>query len=324
MNSQFDNKKVVIFGGSGSWGNELIEQLLKTKAKEIISFARGEFAQVTTARKFNDSRLKIMIGDIRDYNQVNLACKNMDFVFLLSAVKHVPLAEEFPMEAIKTNILGTKNVIDASISNKVISVIDSSSDKACAANNLYGMTKAVGEKLILNGSILSKETKFIAVRSGNVLGSNGSVLGLWVNQIKKDNKITITNKEMTRFFITLNEAIKLLFVAMNSNVSGGLFVVNMPACKMIDLAEVLIEVYGNKDTKIIETGIRQGEKIHEVLISEEEAKSTYVYNQNYYIYFADDRKTKLKPFNYTKFASNTKLMNREQIKEMLQKGGFIK
>ena len=324
MSKLFSNKKILIFGGSGSWGNELIKQLLQTNVKEIKSYARNEFNQVILKRKFLDNRLKIVLGDIRDYNQVNLACKEIDIIFLLSAVKHVPLAEEFPMEAIKTNILGTENVIQASIVNKVKIVIDSSSDKACAANNLYGMTKAIGEKLILNGSNLSKETKFVAIRSGNVLGTNGSVVPLWIEQIKKCNKITITSKEMTRFFLTLSEAINLLFIAINSNINGGLFVVNMPACKIIDLAEVLIKYYGNKNTKVIETGIRQGEKIHEVLLSEEEAKNAYIYDKNYYVYFADERKTKLKRYPYSKFASNTKLLNKEEIELMLRQGGFIK
>jgi len=322
MKKIFKNKIVMITGGSGSWGNELIKQLLETDVKEIRSFARGEFMQVTLERKFNDPRLKIIIGDIKDYEAVDAACRNVDIVFHLSAIKHVPLAEEFIYECIKTNLNGTRNLVKASIANKVKIVVDVSSDKSCLPINVYGMTKAIGEKIILNGANLSKETIFTVVRGGNVLGSNGSVVGLWINQIKKYNKITITDKRMTRYFITLPEAINLLFTAVESNINGGLFIINMPSCKIIDLAEVLINHYGNKDTKIEIIGIRPGEKLDEILISEHESPVCYEYDKNYY--FISYKKVDFKKVDFKQFNSSTYLMNKKEIKKLLDKGGFLK
>lgn len=325
MNNLFKNQVVFIAGGTGSWGYELTKQLLLKNPKEIRIFSRSERNQVAMEREFNNRRLKFIIGDVRDFEHLRESTKGIDIVFFLSALKHVPICEEYPMEAIKTNIIGTENIIKASIINNVKIVIDSSSDKACAPNNHYGLTKAVGEKLIIHASQKTDcKTKFICIRAGNVMGTNGSVIPLFINQIKTQNKVTITNKDMTRFFITLSEVIQLMLMAINSKLNGGLFVVNMPACKIIDLAKVLVEYYGNKDTQIIETGIRQGEKIHEVLISEEESKNSYIYDKNYYVYFADGRKTNLKPFPYSKFASNTKLLNYDEIKQMLSIGGFLK
>ena len=249
MNNQFDNKRVLVTGGSGSWGNELITQLLETKVKEIISYARGEFNQVSLQRKFNDPRLKIVVGDVRDYGELKHACKDIDIVFHLAALKHVPVCERQPYEAIKTNINGTRNIVRASIECNVKKVIDVSSDKAVLPINTYGMTKAVGEKLTLNASTLGSKTQFMCIRGGNVLGTNGSVVPLFINQIKRYNKITITDGKMTRYFLTLPEAIKLLFVATKSDINGGLFVMKMPACKIADLADVMIKRYGNKETK---------------------------------------------------------------------------
>ena len=327
-NNKINNKRILIFGGSGSWGQELITQLLKTNVKEIISFARNEYRQVSLKRYFNDSRLKIMIGDIRDYGKVDFACRNIDIVFLLSAIKHIPIAEEFPYECIKTNINGVRNVIRASINNKVKKVVDVSSDKACLPINVYGLTKAVGEKLILNGAKLSNDTKFMVIRSGNVLGTAGSVLELWIDQIKRFNKVTITNKEMTRYFLTLSEAIKLLFTAVESDINGGLFVMRMPSCKLINLAEVLIEYYGNKDTKIETIGIRPGEKLDEVLVSKHETSNAYEYGKNYYLITINPDWTVRyqKTLNKTlaEYNSYQRLMTKEEIKELLRKAGYLK
>ena len=280
---EFKDKIILITGGTGSWGQELTKQLLQFDVKEISILARNEFNQVSMKRKFNDPRLKIEIGNVRDYGKLKFACKNVNYVFHLSALKHVPICEEFPYEAIKTNIEGTRNIIRASIDNEVEKVIDVSSDKAVLPINTYGLTKAIGEKLILNALRIGSKTKFICIRGGNVLGTAGSVVSFWIDQIKRFNKITITDKKMTRYFLTLPEAIKLLFVAMKSNINGALFVMKMPSCKIIDLAKVMIEHYGNKDTKIKEIGIRPGEKIDEVLVSKHESPYTYKYGDNYYL-----------------------------------------
>ncbi len=321
----FKNKVILITGGTGSWGRELAAQLLKKKVKEIKILARNEFNQVDMKRKFNDSRIKIEIGDVRDYGKLKFACKGVDYVFHLAAIKHVPLAEDFPYEAIKTNINGTRNIIRASIDCGVKIMVDVSTDKAVSPINTYGMTKAIGEKLTLNASRLSDNTKFMVVRGGNVLGTAGSVVPFWIDQIKRFNKITITDKKMTRYFLTLSEAIKLLFVAIESKKNGGLFVMKVPSCKIIDLAEVLKDHYGNKDTKIEIMGIRPGEKLNEVLISKHETPNAYKYGKNYYLINLDINKPikKLKKVTFKEYNSTQNAMNKKQIKELLKKGGFL-
>lgn len=326
MKNQFDNKVVLVIGSSGSWGNELIKQLLETNVKEIRGMARGEFAQVSLQRKFNDPRLKIIIGDVRDYNKLDSSCRGVDIVFLLSALKHVPICEDFPYEAIKTNINGTRNVVRACIANNVKKCVDVSSDKACLPINTYGMTKAVGEKLILNGARLGSKTQFMVVRGGNVLGSAGSVIPFWIDQIKRFKKVSITDKTMTRYFLTLPEAIKLLFTAVESNINGGLFVMKMPSASMLDMAKVVIDHYAKGEMIIIEEiGIRPGEKIDEVLVSKHEALNAYEYNIYYYLITEDPNwKWRNDKAKFEEYNSATKLMNKDEIKDLLQRGGFLK
>lgn len=321
----FKNKTILLTGGTGSWGNAICERLLKYEPKEIRIFARNENNHVQMQRKFQNKKIQHYIGDIRDFKAINNACKKVNYIFHLAAQKHVPICEEFPYEAIKTNILGTENIIMASISNKVQKVIDVSSDKAVAANNLYGLTKAIGEKLFLNASSQANiNTKFCCIRSGNAMGTNGSVIPLFIEQIKTKNEVSITHKSMTRFFLTLPSIIELLFTAISSHLNGAIFVVKMSSCRIIDMVEVLIEHYGNAKTKIKEIGIRQGEKIHEVLISENESRSSYIYNKNYYVYFPDYRKCNLPFLHGNEFSSNSALLPKNEIKKMLFNGGFLK
>ena len=327
MKNQFDNKIVLITGGSGSWGNELIKQLLETNVKEIRSFARGEFNQVSLQRKFNDSRLKTIIGDVRDYGEIKHACKDVNIVFHLAAIKHVPICERQPYEAIKTNINGTRNIIRASIENEVEKVIDVSSDKATLPINTYGMTKSVGEKLTLNASTLGSKTKFMCVRSGNVLGTAGSVVPFWIDQIKRFNKISITDERMTRYFLTLEEAIKLLFVATKSNIDSGLFVMKMPACRIVDLADVLIEHYGDKNTEKEIIGIRAGERIDEILVSKSEIPNAFEYDNSYYLIINDPTSEITSLCNrvdFKEYTSKDKLMTKKEIEFLLEKGGYLK
>jgi FlaA1/EpsC-like NDP-sugar epimerase len=328
----FEGKRILITGGTGSWGNELTKQLLTFNPKEIVIYSRGEFAQVTMQRKFNDARLKFYIGDVRDLNAMTDACRNIDYIFHLAALKHVPICEVQPMEAIKTNTMGTENLIKAAIANNVEKVIDVSTDKAVCPINVYGMSKAIGEKLIINANNQDYNTKFMCIRGGNVLGTNGSVVPFFIDQIKRFNEVTITDKNMTRYFITLQEAINLLFTASSKSIGGETFVMQMPACKIVDLAQVLIDVYGNKETKMREIGIRLGEKIHEVLISKHEAPNSYEYGQNYYLILPPFEvnglrkhydEMKLKPVTFEEYSSNTYLLGKTQIYEALKKGGFL-
>jgi len=324
MKQWLDNKVIAVTGSSGSWGTELIKQLLANGAKEIRGIARGEHNQVKLRRKFNDKRLKIIIGDIRDYNKMNSVFKGVDIVFHLAAMKHIEIAEQFPYECIKTNINGTRNVVRAANNNKVKKLIDVSTDKATAPLNVYGMCKGIGEKLVINGANLSKTTQYMVVRGGNVLGTNGSVVDFFINQIKTENRVTITDYRMTRFFLTLEQAIELLLTAGESKYSGGLFIMKMPACKITDLAQVLIDHYGSKTTAMEEIGMRPGEKLHEVLVSKDESLHTYVYDEDYFlIYPQRDLSEAYDKVDFKEFNSNTKLMTQEEIRALLDKGGFL-
>lgn len=323
----FNNKKIFISGGTGSWGQTLTRMLLeKYEPAEIIIFSRGELQQVLMARKFKDPRVKFVIGDIRDYAAVEFATKGVDYIFHLAALKHVPVCEDHPQEAIKTNITGTTNIVNAAIHNRVTKVIDVSTDKAVEPNNLYGMTKSVGEKLILQANSLSDHTRFVCVRGGNVMGSNGSVIPFFIEQIKRGGPITITDNQMTRFFLTLEEAILLLFTAAETSIGGETFVMNMPACYITDLAEVLCDEYGKAE--VVETGIRAGEKLDEMLVSKHEARLSYQFDENYWVVLPadgslDDDYKHCAAFPYEEFSSKTKIMSKPEIKQMLKMGGFL-
>lgn len=325
----FNHSKIFISGATGSWGQTLITQLLnRYNVEEIVCFSRGELQQVLMKRKFNNPKLKFIIGDVRDYEAVRLATKNVDYIFHLAALKHVPVCEENVQETIKTNIIGTTNIVNAAIDNKVKKVIDVSSDKAVEPINLYGMSKAVGEKIIVQANDLSDYTRFVCIRGGNVMGSNGSVIPFFIEQIKSGGPLTITDNRMTRFFLTLEEAIQLLFKASIDSIGGETFVMNMPACYIKDLAEVLMDVYGTVEVK--ETGMRPGEKLDEMLISHHESFLSYCYDENYFLTLPAGynqalatRYQKNNPFPFTEFSSKTKIMNKKEIKEMLTKGKFI-
>lgn len=325
----FNNSRILITGATGSWGQTLVTQLLERyDVKEIICFSRGELQQVLMQRKFQNNKLKFVIGDVRDYEAVKDATRNVDYIFHLAALKHVPICEINVQETIKTNITGTVNIINAAIENRVKKVIDVSSDKAVEPINLYGMSKAVGEKAIIQANGLSDYTRFVCIRGGNVMGSNGSVIPFFIEQIKSNKPLTITDKRMTRFFLTLEEAIQLLFKASIDSIGGETFVMNMPSCYITDLAEVLMDVYGKVDIK--ETGIRPGEKLDEMLISHHEAALSFCYDENYYVTLPAGynqtlatRYQKNSKVPFDEFSSKTKLMNRDEIKDMLKKGNFI-
>ena len=329
----YDGKVILITGGTGSWGHELTEQLLKKNPKEIRILSRGELAQVKMERKFNDKRLSFFIGDIRDMEAVKYATKDVDYIFHLAALKHVPVCEEQPQEAIKTNIIGTATLINAAIANGVEKVVDVSTDKAVDPINLYGMTKAVGEKLIIQANKLMGDTKFMCIRAGNVLGSNGSVVPHFIDQIKTFNKVTITDADMTRYFLTLPEAIQLLFKAAESSIGGETFVMKMPSCKIMDIAKVLMKAYGDDSTKMEFSGSRPGEKLDEVLVSRYESDHSYYYDENYFLILPTlnidglseyyDKSKKLRKVSFKEYTSRDTLLDEEQIRTMLVKGGFI-
>lgn len=326
------NSTILITGGTGSWGHELVKQLLPKRPKEVRIFSRNEASQVAMKHQFeNNERLTFIIGDIREKEELVKASEGVDYLFHLAALKHVPICEHQPYEALKTNIIGTENVIEAAIKNKVQKVLYISTDKAANPSNFYGLTKAVGERLIISANSHTEDTRFVCVRGGNVLGTNGSVVHVFKNLIAQKSEIGITDKRMTRFFLTLEEAIQLLFKATFESRGGEIFVMKMPACRIIDLAEVLIENSGKKHVGIKMLGIRPGEKIHEILLSEHESHSTIQYDEEYFVilpkihidglneHYADYDSIKL-----SSYRSDESLMSKEEITEMLKKGGFLR
>lgn len=327
----FKNQVILVTGATGSWGHELVRQLLYFEPKEVRLFSRNEFAQVKMKRLFlNNSKLRFIIGDVRDYTSLVDACRNVDYVFHLAALKHVPICEDQPLEALKTNVTGTENIIRASIVQGVKKVIDVSSDKAVDPVNCYGLTKALGEKLVINANQLSENTRFVCIRGGNVLGTNGSVVPLFKSKILEQQNIPITSSQMTRFFLTISDAIQLLLTAALHSIGGEIFVMKMKSCKIIDLANVMVENLAKNKIVFEEIGIRPGEKVHEVLISEHEALNTYEYNKNYYVILPahpspilQQQYNKLPKSTFKRYESSYDQMTKEEIKSLLVQGGFL-
>lgn len=328
----FEGSSILITGGTGSWGNELVTQLLQMNPTQIIIYSRSELNQVNMQRKFSSHKLRFVIGDVRDYKALKQATKNVDYIFHLAALKHVPICEMQPYEALKTNIIGVNNLIRAAIKNDVKKVIDVSTDKAVDPINVYGMTKAIGEKLIIHANTLTEHTKFVCIRGGNVLGTNGSVVPYFINQVKKFNKITITDPEMTRYFLTLKQAIGLLFKAIINSIGGETFVMKMPGYKIVDIAKIIKGEFGDENCEIKIIGKRPGEKLHEILISRYESENAYCYDDDYFVILPQIeigdlkeyyRRLKLKPLGKREYSSCDNLLGLEKAKEMLIKGGFI-
>ncbi|WP_310257192.1 polysaccharide biosynthesis protein [Fictibacillus barbaricus] len=325
------NKKILITGGTGSWGHELVKQLLPKNPKEIIILSRNEASQVAMQRQFDyNNKLTFLIGDIRDKDSLMKACEGVDYLYHLAALKHVPICELQPYEAMKSNIAGTQNVIESAIHHKVKKVIYISTDKAANPSNLYGMTKAIGEKLIIHANLLTKHTKFVCVRGGNVLGTNGSVIHVFKNQIANKGQVGITDFEMTRFFLTLEEAISLLFKATFESVGGEIFVMKMPTCKITDLAQVLIDSSGKKGVTMVELGKRPGEKLHEILLSEYESATTVYFDSEYFVILPtieieglNEHYAAFEKVELESYSSEKNLMTKEEIHQMLVEGGFL-
>lgn len=318
-------------GGTGSWGHELIKQLLGYNPKEIRVFSRNESNQFVMKQEFlNNSKLSFIIGDIKESNSLTDACRGVDYVFHLAALKHVPVCEYQPMEALKTNVMGTQNVIEAAIECKVKKVVYISTDKAADPSNFYGLSKAMGERLIIHANTLETKTRFVCIRGGNVLGTNGSVIHVFKKQIQEKQMVGITDLNMTRFFLTIEDAIKLLFKATFESIGGEIFVMKMPTMRIVDLAQVLIENSGKTDIKVEVLGVRPGEKIHEWLLSPYESASTIVYDKEYYVILPTIHIEGLKnhysqysPVKLNNYNSSTELISKDEIRNMLQKGGFI-
>lgn len=325
----FEGKKILITGGTGSLGTALVNRLLKMKPNTIRIFSRDELKQTELQSEISDERLRFLIGDIRDKDRIMRAMEDIDIVFHTAALKHVPVAEYNPFEFVKTNVYGTQNVIDACLENDIEVAVAIGTDKAVSPANTYGATKLLMERLFISANHYkgNHKVRFLSVRYGNVLGSRGSVLPLFKNQIETGKKITITDPKMTRFNITMDEALDLIFRAVNTGKGGEVFVPKLDAYSVGVLKDAICELLG-KDPVIKKIPVRIGERTHEILISKDELRYAYETKKDYIIYDSDTiSKTKLshKKANLSdEYSSDkVKLLNVNELKKIIQKSGLI-
>ncbi|MBO6023342.1 MAG: polysaccharide biosynthesis protein [Bacteroidales bacterium] len=299
--SVFKDKVLLITGGTGSFGNAVLNRFLRTDIGEIRIFSRDEKKQDDMRHDFQArmpevaNKIKFYIGDVRNKSTLKYAMKGVDYVFHAAALKQVPSCEFFPMEAVKTNVMGTDNTLDAAIDAGVKCVICLSTDKAAYPINAMGITKAIEEKIAVAKSRLSGDTKICCTRYGNVMCSRGSVIPLWIDQIRKGNPITLTEPNMTRFIMSLEEAVDLVLFAFEHGKNGDIMVQKAPACTMQTQAEAVCELFGGKKEEIKIIGIRHGEKMYETLLTKEEAAKA-IDMGNFYAVPADNR-----DLNYDKY-----------------------
>lgn len=324
MNDVFKNKIVLITGGSGSFGNKFVEILLKEhEPKTIRIFSRGEKKQLDMQQRFNDDRLRFFIGDVRDISRLHRAMYDVDILIHAAALKQVPACEYNPIEAIRTNIDGAVNVIDAALDSQVKKVMAISTDKAVYPANLYGATKMTAEKLFVQANSYAgkQDTRFSCVRYGNVIGSRGSVIPLFLEQ-KKKGVLTITSDKMTRFWITLDQGVKFVINCVGKINGGEIFIPKIPSMKLLDLAEAIAP---NAKKEII--GIRPGEKIHETLMTCDESRHSKEFDDMFVIEpehpFWDESKFvdgKIIPegFSYSS-DNNSEWLSQRELKHIIEK-----
>lgn len=322
----FKGKTLLITGGTGSFGNAILRRFLKTDIGEIRIFSRDELKQDNMRKLYKNKKLKFYIGDVRDASSIDAAMSNVDFVFHAAALKQVPSCEFYPMQAVKTNIVGTDNVLNAAIEAKVKKVIALSTDKAVYPINAMGVSKAMMEKVIVAKGLKSSETMIACTRYGNVMASRGSVIPLFINQINRNIPITITDPEMTRFMMSLDQAVDLVLFAFKHGESGDIFVQKAPAATIKLLADTLVEVFEKPDHEIKVIGTRHGEKLYETLLTKEEMVKA-VDMENYFRIPSDKR-----DLNYDKYfdegeeiitqageyhSHNTHRLNAKELRELL-------
>jgi FlaA1/EpsC-like NDP-sugar epimerase len=280
MFKEFKNKRILVTGGTGSIGSVIVKELLKYKPRQVRIYSRDETKQFDLIHELSPkARVNFLIGDVRDKERLNMAMENIDIVFHAAALKHVFFCERNPFEAVKTNVQGTQNIIECAYANNVDKVVVISTDKATEPMNVLGCTKLLAEKLVLSSFLYkgNKRTKFCCVRFGNVLGSRGSVVPLFINQIKRGQAVTVTDPEMTRFIMSIQQAVDLVFKSVRLMKNREIFVLKMPAVNLKDLSQAIVEVFKEKrdDSRNIRTkiiGRSQGERKHESLLTLEESK----------------------------------------------------
>ena len=328
----FSNKILLITGGTGSFGNAVLNKLLKTSVSEIRVFSRDEKKQNDMRKRYADPKLKLYIGDVRDYDSVVNVMRGVDYVFHAAALKQVPSCEFYPLEATKTNVIGTENVLEAAIACDVRRVICLSTDKAVYPINAMGISKALMEKVAVAKSKNTKSTTICITRYGNVIATRGSVIPLFVDQILAGKLITITDPNMTRFMMTLDDAIDLVIYAFQNGQSGDIFVQKAPAATVEILATALAQIMGESDCQFDIIGTRHGEKLYETLLSREEMICAEDLG-NYYRIPPD-----LRDLNYEKFyekgqkylpnaeeytSHNTDRLDISRLKSLLNRSSFI-
>lgn len=334
ISSLIKNKRILVTGGTGSFGKTIVAHLLKFNPQEIIIFSRTEDKQFSMMRQYNhNKKLIFRLGDVRDIGELRRVMRGIDYVFHAAAQKQVPHSEYNVLEAVKTNILGAQNVIDVCHESRVKKVIAISTDKAVEPVNAMGMTKALQEKLFIQANLKHENTGnvFSCVRYGNVLGSTGSVLPLFLKQIKIGEHLTLTHNDMTRFILTLDDAVDLVFSALVHATGGEIFIPSIPSHTVKDLAEVLMEIYPEKAIETLVTGIRVGEKMHETLINPTESIRTVKKNE-FYIILPEikiantEKKYKLsKRTEMFRYSSDTaRKVSKKDLKEILLQSDLIK
>lgn len=324
----FEGKKILITGGTGSLGTALTKYLLKTNVQTIRIFSRDELKQVNMKAELSDKRLRFLIGDIRDKDRMYRAVEDIDIIFHAAALKQVPVAEYNPFEFVKTNVDGAQNVIDACLNREVEQVIAIGTDKAVSPSTTYGASKLLMERLFISANFYKgvRKTKFICVRYGNVLGSRGSILPVFINNIMSNKEIPVTDPSMTRFNITMNQAIDLIFRAVKYGKGGEIFVPKLKAFTVRDMKNAVIELIGKK-VKTKQIPVRIGEKYHEVLISKHELRNTYESKNDYIVYnFAGEGPDEKKgiPFKKTRLndeysSDKAELFTKNQLKSLIIK-----
>ena len=291
----FTDKTLLITGGTGSFGNAILRRFLTTDIREIRIFSRDELKQDDMRKFYNNNKLKFYIGDVRDTNSINDAMNGVDYVFHAAALKQVPSCEFYPMQAVKTNVVGTENVLNSAISAGVKKVIALSTDKAVYPINAMGVSKAMMERVVVAKSRSETGTMIACTRYGNVMASRGSVIPLFIKQIKNGNPITITDPQMTRFMMSLDQAVDLVLFAFEHGESGDIFVQKAPAATVQTLAKSIIKILGKPSHEIKTIGTRHGEKLYETLLTKEEMVKA-IDMDDYYRIPADNR-----DLNYNKF-----------------------
>lgn len=336
--SIFAGKTLMIIGGTGSFGNAVLNRFLRTDIAEIRIFSRDEKKQDDMRHLYQAnypdvaSKIKFYIGDVRSLESCRAAMPGVDYIFHAAALKQVPSCEFFPMEAVKTNVIGTDNVLQAAIENNVESVICLSTDKAAYPINAMGITKAIEEKVAVAKSRNSRNTKICCTRYGNVMCSRGSVIPLWIDQIRKGNPVTVTESTMTRFIMSLDEAVDLVLFAFENGQNGDILVQKAPACTIQTQAEAVCELFGGKKEDIKVIGIRHGEKLYETLLTREECAKA-VDMGNFYRVPADNRSLNYdkyftegnsKQVELTEFNSdNTRRLNLQETKDTIASLEYI-